>query len=189
MIAPISVSFIVRLLLSGAPNGDDLVGFWYPHSRDVRQEIDFPPSSPQDLIVVRRLFLKNEGSQWNGKHLVHRCDGTQMNGVRFTRQNFHLGSLDEHTMATPVLCAYYGDIKYQLGNISYITDKYLNIIVLLPGQEKCILVAHDWGGAVAIRFADQHPAMLEKLVLLNIPHYKAFEKHINSSLSQLWKSW
>ncbi len=38
------------------------------------------------------------------------------------------------------------------------------------GQEKAIVVGHDWGGAVAWNFAFSKPHMLDKLVVLNLPH-------------------
>ena len=38
------------------------------------------------------------------------------------------------------------------------------------GAEKAIVVGHDWGGAVAWNFAFGYPDMLDKLVILNLPH-------------------
>ncbi|MFB2773372.1 alpha/beta fold hydrolase [Pelatocladus sp. BLCC-F211] len=38
------------------------------------------------------------------------------------------------------------------------------------GYEKCVLVGHDWGGAIAWCFAYTYPEMVERLVVLNIPH-------------------
>ena len=39
---------------------------------------------------------------------------------------------------------------------------------------KVTLVGHDWGGALAWRFAMQHPEKLERLVILNITHPKGY---------------
>ena len=61
--------------------------------------------------------------------------------------------------------------------------------MLLLGYTKCILVAHDWGGMVAWSYAMLHPANVERLIVCNIPHPRAFEKHLNTSFSQLKKSW
>jgi pimeloyl-ACP methyl ester carboxylesterase len=38
------------------------------------------------------------------------------------------------------------------------------------GYESCVLVGHDWGGAIAWCFAYSHPKMVQKLIVLNIPH-------------------
>ena len=43
---------------------------------------------------------------------------TPVDGVRSTLRNFRLGGLAERTKATPVLRTYYGDTKYQLGNLN-----------------------------------------------------------------------
>lgn len=56
------------------------------------------------------------------------------------------------------------------------------------GYESCILVAHDWGGAIAWNFAYAYPEMVEKLVVLNIPHPAKFAEGLQT-LQQLLKSW
>lgn len=38
------------------------------------------------------------------------------------------------------------------------------------GYKSCVLVGHDWGGAIAWCFAYSHPEMVQKLIVLNIPH-------------------
>ncbi len=38
------------------------------------------------------------------------------------------------------------------------------------GQDKAIIVGHDWGGAVSWQFAFNYPQMVDKLVILNLPH-------------------
>jgi hypothetical protein len=40
-----------------------------------------------------------------------------------------------------------------------------------------------------IRLAQRHADVVEKLVVMNVPHNKAFKEHLRSSLSQLAKSW
>jgi pimeloyl-ACP methyl ester carboxylesterase len=52
------------------------------------------------------------------------------------------------------------------------------------GEETFVLVAHDWGGAVAWAFALAHPEMLEKLVIVNAPHPGVFAREIHSNPAQ-----
>lgn len=56
------------------------------------------------------------------------------------------------------------------------------------GYQDCILVAHDWGGAIAWAFAYAYPEMVEKLIVLNIPHPALFAEGLKTP-QQLLKSW
>jgi epoxide hydrolase 4 len=51
-------------------------------------------------------------------------------------------------------------------------------------QKKFVLVAHDWGGAVAWAFAIQHPEMLDKLVIVNAPHPGVFGRLLATDPAQ-----
>lgn len=46
------------------------------------------------------------------------------------------------------------------------------------GGGSCILVAHDWGGAVAWNFAARHPSLVSRLVILNAPHNATFVREL-----------
>jgi pimeloyl-ACP methyl ester carboxylesterase len=52
------------------------------------------------------------------------------------------------------------------------------------GASKFVLVAHDWGGAVAWAFALAHPEKLEKLVIINSPHPGVFARELQSNPAQ-----
>lgn len=56
------------------------------------------------------------------------------------------------------------------------------------GYESCILVGHDWGGAIAWNFAHAYPELVEKLIVLNIPHPAKFAEGLQT-VQQLLKSW
>lgn len=57
------------------------------------------------------------------------------------------------------------------------------------GHEKCILVAHDWGGIVAWNFVSTYPEMVDRLIVCNGPHLQTFGKYLRTHLSQFRKSW
>lgn len=46
------------------------------------------------------------------------------------------------------------------------------------------LVAHDWGGAVAWNVANQHPALVQRLAIVNSPHPGTFLRALQSSPRQ-----
>jgi pimeloyl-ACP methyl ester carboxylesterase len=46
------------------------------------------------------------------------------------------------------------------------------------------LAGHDWGGIIAWAFAEKYPELLNKLIILNSPHYKVFRKKIKEDLTQ-----
>jgi len=56
------------------------------------------------------------------------------------------------------------------------------------GYEKCVLVAHDWGGAVAWSFANTYPELLNRLIVMNLPHPALFAKAIRSNETQMKRS-
>lgn len=45
-------------------------------------------------------------------------------------------------------------------------------------RERAIIVGHDWGGAVAWRFAMDYPSRVERLVVMNAPHPVAFAREM-----------
>jgi len=51
-------------------------------------------------------------------------------------------------------------------------------------QDKFILVAHDWGGAVAWGLAIAHPELLSHLVIVNSPHPIGFQRELASNPDQ-----
>ena len=52
------------------------------------------------------------------------------------------------------------------------------------GFEKFIIVAHDWGGAVAWAAAMRHPELLEKLIIINSPHPAVFARELLNNPDQ-----
>jgi len=61
-------------------------------------------------------------------------------------------------------------------------------LVRALGHERCVLVAHDWGGAIAWSVAIAHPEIVERLVILNAPHPVPFAKALASDPAQIQAS-
>ena len=51
-------------------------------------------------------------------------------------------------------------------------------------KNKFVLVAHDWGGAVACAVAISHPQRLERLVMINSPHPYIFWRELSNNPAQ-----
>src|SRR5262249_46845566 len=46
------------------------------------------------------------------------------------------------------------------------------------------IVGHDWGGAIAWTFAMTHPEQTERLVILNLPHFKGLMRELANNPQQ-----
>jgi pimeloyl-ACP methyl ester carboxylesterase len=63
-------------------------------------------------------------------------------------------------------------------------------LVKALGEEKAIIVGHDWGAAVAWAVAALHPEVVKKLAILNVPHPSEMKRALMGfNFSQLRKSW
>lgn len=85
----------------------------------------------------------------------------------------------------------YNDSDKPQDKSAYVMDEFIQDIkgvIKGLGYEKCVLVAHDWGGAIAWNFAYSCPEMLEKLIVLNIPHPAKLFRGLRT-WKQLKKSW
>ncbi len=56
------------------------------------------------------------------------------------------------------------------------------------GEERAIIVGHDWGGVLAWQFALDYPQMTERLIVMNAPHPGAMQRELRT-WQQLRKSW
>src|SRR5712671_4828679 len=57
------------------------------------------------------------------------------------------------------------------------------------GEEKAIVVGHDWGGGVAWAMALEYPRIVDRLIILNCPHPGLFMHALRSNVRQLMRSW
>lgn len=65
----------------------------------------------------------------------------------------------------------------------YIVDD-LRLLAAHLGYDKFVLVAHDWGGAVAWNFAIALPQLLHKLIIVNAPHPYLFMQALANDPAQ-----
>jgi pimeloyl-ACP methyl ester carboxylesterase len=80
----------------------------------------------------------------------------------------------------PVGLAHYG--------IDVLADDVIGLIDA-AGREQAILIAHDWGAAVAWRVAQQFPDRVVQLMVMNGPHPGAMRRLLRSNPRQLLMSW
>lgn len=52
------------------------------------------------------------------------------------------------------------------------------------GYENAIVVGHDWGGEVAWEVGMQHPEMVDKLIILNLPHFNGLSRELATNPAQ-----
>jgi epoxide hydrolase 4 len=60
----------------------------------------------------------------------------------------------------------------------------LRLLAADLGYEKFVVVAHDWGGAVAWNLAIAFPQLLEKLIIINSPHPYVFMRALVDDADQ-----
>jgi pimeloyl-ACP methyl ester carboxylesterase len=73
-------------------------------------------------------------------------------------------------------------------SLDYLTN---DIAALIPQitDRKVFLAGHDWGGAVAWDLALRHPHLLEKLIVLNLPHPQVMRSFLRKNPRQMLRSW
>ncbi len=85
----------------------------------------------------------------------------------------------------------YNDSDKPAEQSAYVMDEFIKDIegvIKGLGYEKCVLVGHDWGGAIAWNFAYDHPEMIERLIILNLPHPAKFAQGLRTP-QQLLRSY
>lgn len=57
-------------------------------------------------------------------------------------------------------------------------------IIQATGQPKVVLVGHDWGGAICWQVAFAAPALLDRLIILNLPHPRGLGRELANNPEQ-----
>uniref|UniRef100_A0AC34Q4M4 AB hydrolase-1 domain-containing protein n=1 Tax=Panagrolaimus sp. JU765 TaxID=591449 RepID=A0AC34Q4M4_9BILA len=103
--------------------------------------------------------------------------------LKYFERNYHCVAVDLRgygDSSRPTSVASYG-VKTLVHDLIEAIEKL--------GRKKAIVVAHDWGALLAWNLALTRPEMVEKLVILNVPHPLAFRKQFKTGFKQLFKSW
>jgi epoxide hydrolase 4 len=73
-------------------------------------------------------------------------------------------------------------------SIDFLTSDIARLIRAC-GAERAVVVGHDWGAVVAWAFAMRYPALVNKLVILNVPHPLIMQRGLRTLPRQRLKSW
>lgn len=57
-------------------------------------------------------------------------------------------------------------------------------VIRAQKRDKAIVIAHDWGGAIAWQLAFHVPQVVERLVILNLPHPRGLSRELASNPAQ-----
>ena len=68
-------------------------------------------------------------------------------------------------------------------NMSFLVSDVIAVVHHL-GFKKSIIVGHDWGGAVAWALAMHAPQLVEKLIILNLPHLRGLRNELATNPDQ-----
>ena len=103
--------------------------------------------------------------------------------LRYFRENYRVVAVD--------LRGYGRSSRPSSRTFDYHPDKVaedVRCFIEALGYESCVLVAHDWGGAIAWLFAERHPQMVDRLVVMDCPPTNVFMDYAKKERSQLKRS-
>ncbi|MBD2069401.1 alpha/beta hydrolase [Leptolyngbya sp. FACHB-671] len=86
----------------------------------------------------------------------------------------------------------YNDSEKPTDQSAYVMSEFIKDIegvIRGLGYDRCVLVGHDWGGAIAWNFAYAHPELVEKLIILNLPHPAKFAEGLRTPQQLLRSSY
>ncbi len=99
----------------------------------------------------------------------------QMEGLK---DNFKVVAIDQrgyNLSGQPEGEANY-NMRYLVGDVAAVIRHF--------GADKATIVGHDWGGIVSWQFAFALPQMVDKLVILNLPHPNGLARELANNVEQ-----
>jgi epoxide hydrolase 4 len=85
----------------------------------------------------------------------------------------------------------YNDSDKPVSQSAYVMAEFIkdvNGLIQALGYAACVLVAHDWGAAIAWNFTYAFPERVDRLIIMNMPHPAKFAEGLRTP-PQLWRSW
>lgn len=86
----------------------------------------------------------------------------------------------------------YNDSDKPHDRAAYVMDEFVQDVegvIQELGYDRCVLVGHDWGGLIAWNFAYTYPTMVDKLIVLNLPHPVKFAEGLRTPQQLLRSSY
>ena len=148
-------------------------------------------ASVHDLILskAQHYFADNEGVKI---HYVVVGDGPLVVMIHgfpdfwYSWRNQMAGLSDKFRVAAVDLRGYNLSGKPQ-GVENYTMPRLVSDILAVIqhlGEERAIVVGHDWGGAIAWAIAMTQPDIVEKLIICNLPHLKGLQRELTRNPEQ-----
>uniref|UniRef100_A0A0B7BIC4 AB hydrolase-1 domain-containing protein n=1 Tax=Arion vulgaris TaxID=1028688 RepID=A0A0B7BIC4_9EUPU len=137
--------------------------------KDVR--IHYVASGPEDKPLM--LFVHGFPEFWY----------SWRNQIREFQKDYRVVAIDQRG---------YNESSKPPGLENYTVKKLssdLQQVIHALGYKSCVLVAHDWGGAVAWTFGRYYPDCVDKLIIMNAPPLPTFQNILQTNKAQWKMSW
>jgi hypothetical protein len=161
-----------------------------------KKKRDIPPSCLQDTSLGSHQYVTANGIKFhyvsagdNSKPLMLLLHGFPEFWFSW-RYQLKAFSKDYHVVAIDMRG--YGETDKPPNKLDYRIELLVqDIAELIPalGHSSCVLCAHDWGGGVAWFVAMKYPELVDRLIIMNCPHFKVFQQNLQRNCGQLCKSW
>ncbi|CAF1022012.1 unnamed protein product [Rotaria sordida] len=114
-------------------------------------------------------------------HGFPECWYTWRYQIKYFSKNYRVVAIDQRGYGLSSKPSNIGDYK-----VETLVRDIADIIEQL-GYKSCVLVGHDWGALVSWACAMLYPNLIDKLIIMNVPHPAAYRN--NLSLKQIRRSW
>jgi epoxide hydrolase 4 len=96
---------------------------------------------------------------------------------------------EQYTVVAPDMRGYNETEKPKSGYELDVLVADIAALIKHMGRERAIVIGHDWGGAISWAIAIARPDLVERLVIMNVPHLGMFGPGAKLSVRQMLRSW